>query len=262
MAQTIILAPIQAASAVGEAVAQFVILGHRGFARAITRRFSTRGNTVLKKYEYFTGKSVRDTLFAPGNGIGDMIRTLIWAPLHWSRTCLRQNLLLGSMTAEEFSSGEIAVSRLVEIKLAAGAGRWYSWHGIIKVLIFLFIVGFTAISSGKHGPTLSGLGVLALAIAPLARLQVDIHEPENRSIFFSQHTGTFRAATALLAMALWGILYAYSQRTDFGTAVTHFLTASAIQGPVYAILKFILPGEILLIPLGMLGIGLAYFALL
>ncbi len=257
MAQTVILAPLQVASAVGETVANFVIIGNRGLASAIFRRFSPHGRRLLEKYRYFTGDSVLQEFSNPGHNIGDRINTLVWALLRWNQTWVRQNLLLASMSDDEFSREEIAHERLTKITLGAGAGRWCSFHPLIRLFVFGLVTALIIMVSGKKGL------MLTVALSSLALLQVALWEHRGHlssghgSIFFVQNAWMFRFFSAVLGVILWWAFYRLSRQTDLATALKAFLGASVLQAPLYVVFKFILPGEVFLIPVAVLGVALS-----
>lgn len=261
MAQSVILAPLQLASVIGETGVNFVVLGNRGFARALLRKFSAKGRKLLRAHRYFTGDSVIDKLSNPGADIGDMISALLWAPLRWNQAAVRQNLLLAQTNKQEFEQGQIATERIVEISLGAGACRWCGMPILIRLVILALTLGLIAKLSGKQGLS------LAIAFSSMALLQVNLWEQRGDlssgtgSIFFIRNAWAFRLCSTVLGIILWVAFYKLSREADPAAAFRLFMSASLLQAPLYVVLKFILPGEVLLIPLAILGVGFSYLTM-
>lgn len=225
--------------------------------RAVSRRRATQGQSILKAYKHFSGDSLGYRLTIPGNGIGDHIGNLIWSVLVWIRCLLRGNLLLANMSDEEYSAGKISIERLVQIKMGS-LGSLGQISGILKIIIFGLMLALVAGTSGKRD------FALALALAPLARILIDLWEYKEDfssgmgSIFFKRYVGVFKFLSTAAGAVLWYALYKFSQQSDSTAALRHFISASILQVPLYVVLKLILPYEILLIPFVLFGFGLVF----
>ncbi len=180
-----------------------------------------------------------------------MLRAFIWAPLLWSQRIAQENLLLASMTEEEVASGEISSERMAHIYLSAGAGYFAKVGRLATLLIILATGALTIMGSPK-------IGALAVAIAPLALLQVFLFRFEDRSIIFSQYRGLIRTFIFISVILLAIILYQHAKLTNIGSATRLFLFASLFQAPLYSVLKLMLPIDMLLVPISAVGIGLAF----
>lgn len=259
MGPSIILAPIQLPSAIGEWVAQYVVLGRQGIWRAVSRKHSAQGRSILKSHKYFSGDSLMYRLAMPGNDIGDHISNLIWSLLVWTRHAVRSNLLLANMTDAEFSDGKISIERSVQIKLGS-LGSLGGLPGIIKIGLLILALIFVAATSGKRD------FALALALAPLSRILVELWEYKEDfssgmgSIFFKQYVGFFKLLSTVAGAVLWYSLYKFAQEAGAGSAARHFFSASLLQIPLYAVFKLALSFEILLIPFVLVGAGLTFRA--
>jgi hypothetical protein len=257
MGPSIILAPIQLPAALGEWASQFTVLGAQGMWRAASRKRAAQGQSILKSYKHFSGDSLGYRLTIPGNDIGDHIGNLIWSALVWTRCSLRGNLLLAKITDEEYAVGKISIERLVQIKMGS-LGSLGQLSGILKIIISVLMLALVAGTSGKRD------FALALALAPLSRILIDLWEYKEDfssgmgSIFFKQYVGVFKLLSTVAGAVLWYTLYKFSPQSDSSGALRHFVSASILQVPLYIVLKLVLPYEILLIPFVLFGVGLAF----
>lgn len=114
--------PVGVAAFVGERVANFQLLGARGFALGEKRSFTTGGKAILKKYEHFTGRSVWEEFTAPGKEVTERLMQGMFGLFHQATVSANKQFLLGMMTEGEFKKGEIGEDRLTELKIEMG--RW------------------------------------------------------------------------------------------------------------------------------------------
>lgn len=259
MAQSILVAPLQLPAAIGEMAAQFVVLGLRGILRALNRKASPKGDLILATYSHFCGDSVLHRFSNPGNDIGDHLSTAAWSLIHWARHSLRGNLLLANLNEEEFKSGAVSVERLVAIRLGK-LGSLGSLPFGIKLVVLLAVLAFLASVTGRRG------FALALAIAPLARMQIELWNHKEAfgggdgSIFFQSNARLFRMFSTICGIVLWIVLYRYAREHGAAAALRQFLSASVAQIPLYIVLKLVCSSEILLIPVAVVGVGLSFGA--
>lgn len=114
--------PIGVASFVGERVANFELLGAKGFALGEKRALTAEGKIILKKYEAFTGRSVWEEFTAPGKEVTERVVEGMFGFFHQATVSANKQFLLGSLTEEEFKNGTISEDRLAELRIEMG--RW------------------------------------------------------------------------------------------------------------------------------------------
>jgi hypothetical protein len=109
--------PVGIAANVGETVANYAALGKKQTALGLIRLFSTQGKEIAKKYEGFIGRNVWDELREPSKNIGDKFATGMFGL--FSSSSVRSNKigLLGSLTEQEFETGNISPERLKDIRM-------------------------------------------------------------------------------------------------------------------------------------------------
>ena len=113
--------PITGAAAfVGEQSVTFTALGAKKFTKGNTRRLTVKGRKLINKYESFVGRGLFETLRLPDKDIGNK---LVEGSLGMFRVASRTaniTWFLGSLTKEEFESGEVSPESLTRIKLDMG----------------------------------------------------------------------------------------------------------------------------------------------
>ncbi len=100
---------------------EFMALGTDLF-KAKALKFTTQGKEILEKYESFTGKSPWQEVGRPGADANDFAKAVAFGGFGMAHKTAMEDLLLGSMTKEEFAKGEISDARLNQIRQEAG--RW------------------------------------------------------------------------------------------------------------------------------------------
>lgn len=111
------------ASIVGEQVTNFEMLGVKKYTLGKTRRFTKKGQAILKKYEAFTGRSLWQEFTAPGKEITERVLEGAFGLFHQSAVVANGDFLLGMLTKEEFDSGELSDERLALLKIEMGRFR-------------------------------------------------------------------------------------------------------------------------------------------
>lgn len=124
--------PLQISAVVGETAAKVIVMGDRGVIRANLRRLTAKGKRILKKNEGFTGEPFLEEIGDPSRDIMQDLGTMMYGLFQWNRVRTLQDLILGSMTPEEFEAETISDRRLAEIKL--NAGRWLDIAGMKSVV--------------------------------------------------------------------------------------------------------------------------------
>ncbi len=115
--------PVSIATYIGEATAQFPLLGAKNYSLGIFRKQTEKGKRILAKYQNFTGRSAWDSLIAPGQGLFDRSLNGIFIGFRDSSHRANTFYLLGSMTRQEFMSEKISDERLSELKKNLGKYR-------------------------------------------------------------------------------------------------------------------------------------------
>lgn len=110
------------ASLMGEQSANFVSLGTKDQAKGTRRMLTKKGKAILKKYEGYVGRSTWEEFTAPGKEVTERLMTGMFALFHISTVAANKQFLLGSLTKQEYDSGEISIERLTELRLANA--RW------------------------------------------------------------------------------------------------------------------------------------------
>jgi hypothetical protein len=109
---------------------EFMALG-TDLATAKVRKYSADGRAILEKYSSFVGKGPMDSFGEPGKGLKETLGLLGSGIFGFAHKTAMEDVLLGSMTKEEFAAGEISDKRLAEIKL--NAGRWLDMEGMSSI---------------------------------------------------------------------------------------------------------------------------------
>jgi hypothetical protein len=109
---------------------EFMALG-TDLAVAKARKYSAEGREILEKYSSFVGKGALEDLKAPGGGLREALQVLGAGVFSFAHKTALEDVLLGSMTNEEFAAKEISPERLAQIKL--DAGRWLDMEGMSSI---------------------------------------------------------------------------------------------------------------------------------
>jgi hypothetical protein len=115
--------PVGVASSVGETVANFVNLGNRATAKGIIRKNTPQGKKILAKHKAFVGRSYWSELTDASKGLQDKTMMTLFGLFKQSSVRANKTFLLGSLTEEEFRTGDISPERLAEIQNAMGRYR-------------------------------------------------------------------------------------------------------------------------------------------
>ncbi len=119
------------ASNLGAQVATYTSIGSRKYAKGAIRALSKKGTEIGKKYDFIVGKSIWDQLGDASKDIGDKSSTIAFGLFSDADRRAKKNFLLGSMTDEEFKTGEISQKRLSEIRMEMG--RYHVIEGMTSV---------------------------------------------------------------------------------------------------------------------------------
>lgn len=115
---------IQVAAPLGEQSATLINLGVKDWAVGVARANTKQGKMIARKYEGFVGKTIWDSLSDQSKDIGSKLVEVAF--IGFGKASRDANIvhLLGSMTKEEFRSGEISLDKLATLK--KDIGRWRS----------------------------------------------------------------------------------------------------------------------------------------
>lgn len=136
---------------------------------------------------------------------------------------------------------------------------------MLKRTIEIFIVmGIIAVfASRQSGIPILHIVLFSAILSPLALLQKGLHEEKqdfgySGSIIFRKYNWVFRIFSLIFGIAFFAALYFYWQANGFGSTAILFFVSTIVQGAYYALIKSTIPGEILLIPLEIIGLILFY----
>jgi hypothetical protein len=124
--------PVQIASQGGVQVGVYVLLGTKNYFKGWKRLVSKQGRVVAKKYESYTERTPWDSLKDASVGLGDKMYSLMFALFRDASVRGNKIQLLGSLTTEEFTTGEVTPKRLAELK--TDLGRWLPVEGSGSIL--------------------------------------------------------------------------------------------------------------------------------
>lgn len=120
------------ASNVGEQATNFVQMGAKAYIKGSARYATFRGRRFLKQYRNFTGKNPWTELAEASNGVGDRFNSGLFILFRDAQVRANQQFLLGSITDEEYKTGEITPQRLGELNIAMG--RWRVVEGAKSII--------------------------------------------------------------------------------------------------------------------------------
>lgn len=114
--------PVQLGSHGGAQAAVYTSLGPKNWSKGWARLTSKKGKEIAKDYEAFTGRVPWKALFDASRGLLDKSKSLMFYGFQSANVAANKVFLLGSMTDEEYASGEITPQRQAELKTELG--RW------------------------------------------------------------------------------------------------------------------------------------------
>jgi hypothetical protein len=131
--------PAQVINIGGEQLTTLVPLGYKNYAKSIGLLRTAKGKRILKKYEFFTERSLWEEFTAPGKEIQERLMTGMFGIFHISNVAANKQFLLGSMTEEEWENETLSPERLTLIKLEMGRFR--------AIPSFKSVIGSTSVGS-------------------------------------------------------------------------------------------------------------------
>jgi len=124
--------PVSVATEIGEQVTTFQLLSHKNFVLGKKRQLTKQGRKIVKKYEGLIGKNPWQELAEPAKDVGDRLMKGIFVLFSDASVRANKTFLLGSLTKEEFVSGEISDDRLTALKRELG--RYRQVDGVTSIV--------------------------------------------------------------------------------------------------------------------------------
>lgn len=87
------------------------------FKNGVVRAISKKGNQMGRKYHGVIGEPIMEDLISASNDIGDTLKAGAFALLQTLAYRAKRQFFLGSLTKEEWASGQVSRQRLAQIKL-------------------------------------------------------------------------------------------------------------------------------------------------
>ena len=105
------------ASAGGAAISNYVGLTTRSYAKGIGRALTRQGKALAVKYNGVVGEPTFENVISASNDIGDTFLAGAFSILQDVAYRAKRQFFLGSLTSEEWKSGNVTAQRLSQIKL-------------------------------------------------------------------------------------------------------------------------------------------------
>ena len=115
--------PAQIINFAGEQLSTIVPLGVTDYVKSMGLMRTEKGKRILKKYEFFTGRSLWEEFTAPGKEVTGRLMEGMFGLFHVSTVAANKQFLLASMTKEEYANEELSLGRLAQMKLDMGRFR-------------------------------------------------------------------------------------------------------------------------------------------
>jgi len=115
--------PVGIASFFGEQTANYEMLGTKGWTLGTARMRTAKGKAMIEKYRAFVGRSWWEEFTAPGREVTSRASDVFFGLFHTSTVTANKQFLLGSLTDEEWASGEVSAERLAEMRIDMGRFR-------------------------------------------------------------------------------------------------------------------------------------------
>jgi hypothetical protein len=115
--------PVSVATEIGEQITTYQLLGKKSFALGKVRQNTKQGKAIIEKYRSLIGKNPWAELVEPSKEIGDRLMEGIFVLFRDASVRSNKTFLLGSLSKEEFNSGEISLDRLAALRTELGRYR-------------------------------------------------------------------------------------------------------------------------------------------
>ncbi len=194
--------PVGLASNVGEMSMNYIMLGKKANFLGVVRKNTAKGKAITEKYKNFIGKGVWEEMTEASKDIGDQLSELMFALFRYGTTSSNKTYLLGSLTKEEYLSGEISPQRLAEMKKEMGEYRHVEGSGSI--------IGATP--EGKIFTKYK-----TWAVPPLTTTHSNLKKLINKKIGPKEAWQLYRSIEITTAVLLAGSLISSDDRDFLGT---------------------------------------------
>lgn len=110
--------PVSIATQVGEQAIQYQLLGKGRFLLAKARALTPKGRRIRQKYKNVIGKNPWSQLVEPMRKSGDRLGEALFVFFRDANVRRNRNVLLGSMTKEEWATETLSPERLAQFQIA------------------------------------------------------------------------------------------------------------------------------------------------
>jgi len=137
---------------------------------------------------------------------------------------------------------------------------------LLRIMLIFVVAGLvTVVASKLSDIPIKDIIILSVVLAPLAILQKSLSDLRGNfsntgSIFFTEHAWLFKLFSLLSAIALIIGLIFYGKANGLWATLILLFVSILVQSAFYVFLKQFAKGEIVLLPILMLGLIL-FFAL-
>lgn len=112
--------PVTIATQIGEQAIQYQLLGKGQFLLAKARALTPKGRRITAKYRNVIGKNPWGQLVEPMRNVGDRLGESLFVMFRDATVRRNRNVLLGSLTKEEWASETISPERLAQMQINTG----------------------------------------------------------------------------------------------------------------------------------------------
>lgn len=137
---------------------------------------------------------------------------------------------------------------------------------ILRILVIFVVAGIVTVVASKFSDIpIKDIIILSVVLAPLAILQKSLSDLRGNilntgSIFFTEHASLFKLFSLLSTIALIIGLILYGKANGVWAALILFIVSLVVQTAFYVFLKRFAKGEVVLLPILVIGLIL-FFAL-
>jgi len=181
----------------GEQATNYVMLGKNGYVRGTKRMFTKQGKLILAEHKAFTGKNPWTTLIEEADNIGNTTTKALFVLFRASQVRANKQFLLGSLTNEEFATGEVSDERIAEIQRAMG--RWRVVEDAKS------IVGNTSFGSFATKYRTWAIPILRTTLADTKKIITDLKSGEGAQSFTTKEAreiGRVLCINAIIAVSI------------------------------------------------------------
>jgi hypothetical protein len=112
--------PVTVATQIGEQAIQYQLLGKARFILAKARALTPRGKRITAKYRNLIGKNPWTQLIEPMRSVGDRLDESVFVMFRDANVRRNRNVMLGSLTKEEWAKETLSPERLAQLKISTG----------------------------------------------------------------------------------------------------------------------------------------------